>query len=185
MAKAHVLQACIIVLYMINNLVSKILNKLTTYKNHTLSLEIASKLVKVTSSINKASSDFGKLFQEIPSAVFYPCTIFDLAHLIKSSYTSSSPFKIDTRGHGHSIGGQEMAKDRVVVEITSLNSGIRVCWSEELGFYDDVCGKGDFVTCSKSMNSDLSYVVPGGLGQFGIITRARIVLRKAPKRLRP
>ncbi|GJX34502.1 cytokinin dehydrogenase 3-like protein [Tanacetum coccineum] len=244
MAEAHVLQACIIVLYMINNLVSKILTKLTPWKNQTLSLEISSKFVKDTSSINKASSDFGKLFQEIPFAVFYPCTISDLAHLIKSSYTSSSPFKIAARGRGHSVGGQAMAKDGVVVEMASLNSGIRVCWSEDLGFYGDVggeqlwidvlrttleyglapvswtdylylsvggtlsnggisgqsflhgpqisnvhemdiiTGKGDFVTCSKSMNPDLFYAVLGGLGQFGIITRARIVLQKAPKRVK-
>ncbi|GKD59540.1 cytokinin dehydrogenase 3-like protein [Tanacetum coccineum] len=34
------------------------------------------------------------------------------------------------------------------------------------------------------MNSDLFYAVLGGLGQFGIITRARIVLQKAPKRVK-
>ncbi|GJZ19166.1 cytokinin dehydrogenase 3-like protein [Tanacetum coccineum] len=212
-----------------------------SWKNQTLSLEIASKLVKDTSCINKASSDFDKLFQEIPSAVFYPCTISDLAHLIQSSYTSPSPFKITARGRGHSVGGQAMAKDGVVVEMASLNSGISVCWSDNLGFYGDVggeqlwidvlrttmecglapvswtdylylsvggtlsnggisgqsflhgpqisnvhemdviTGKGDFVTCSKSMNPDLFYAVLGGLGQFRIITRARIVLQKAPK----
>nr|GEZ38735.1 cytokinin dehydrogenase 3-like [Tanacetum cinerariifolium] len=70
--------------------------------------------------------------EEIPSAVFYPCTIFDLAHLIKSSYTSFSPFKIVARGRGHSIRGQAMAKDGVVVQMASLNSSIRVCWSEGL-----------------------------------------------------
>lgn len=48
-----------------------------------------------------------------------------------------------------------------------------------------VAGKGEFVTCSKSMNSDLFYAVLGGLGQFGIIIRARIVLQKAPNRVRP
>lgn len=35
------------------------------------------------------------------------------------------------------------------------------------------------------MNPELFYAVLGGLGQFGIITRARIVLDKAPKRVRP
>lgn len=47
-----------------------------------------------------------------------------------------------------------------------------------------VIGKGDLMTCSKSMNSELFYGVLGGLGQFGIITRARIVLQKAPTRVR-
>ena len=44
-------------------------------------------------------------------------------------------------------------------------------------------GKGEFITCSKHMNSELYYAVLGGLGQFGIITRARIVLDKAPTRV--
>ncbi|GAV60417.1 FAD_binding_4 domain-containing protein/Cytokin-bind domain-containing protein [Cephalotus follicularis] len=44
-----------------------------------------------------------------------------------------------------------------------------------------VTGKGEVVTCSEEHNSDLFYGVLGGLGQFGIITRARISLEQAPK----
>jgi cytokinin dehydrogenase len=44
-------------------------------------------------------------------------------------------------------------------------------------------GKGDLVTCSSKENSELYYAVLGGLGQFGIITRARIALEPAPKRV--
>ncbi|KAL0337282.1 UNVERIFIED_CONTAM: Cytokinin dehydrogenase 3 [Sesamum calycinum] len=47
---------------------------------------------------------------------------------------------------------------------------------------DVITGKGDFLTCSKDINSELFFAVLGGLGQFGIITRARIVLQKAPTR---
>ncbi|KAL0338947.1 UNVERIFIED_CONTAM: Cytokinin dehydrogenase 3 [Sesamum angustifolium] len=47
---------------------------------------------------------------------------------------------------------------------------------------DVITGKGDLVTCSRHMNSELFFAVLGGLGQFGIITRARIVLEKAPSR---
>lgn len=43
-----------------------------------------------------------------------------------------------------------------------------------------VTGKGDVIVCSDSVNSDLFFGVLGGLGQFGIITRARIVLHEAP-----
>ncbi|KAL3532628.1 hypothetical protein ACH5RR_006149 [Cinchona calisaya] len=49
---------------------------------------------------------------------------------------------------------------------------------------DVITGKGEFMTCSKHMNSELFYAVLGGLGQFGIITRARIVLDKAPTRIK-
>ncbi|XP_034920201.1 cytokinin dehydrogenase 1 [Populus alba] len=44
-----------------------------------------------------------------------------------------------------------------------------------------VTGKGEVVTCSENKNADLFYGVLGGLGQFGIITRARISLEPAPK----
>ncbi|KAF9664653.1 hypothetical protein SADUNF_Sadunf16G0040600 [Salix dunnii] len=44
-----------------------------------------------------------------------------------------------------------------------------------------VTGKGEVVTCSEKQNAELFYGVLGGLGQFGIITRARISLEPAPK----
>ncbi|KAH7557263.1 hypothetical protein JRO89_XS11G0091200 [Xanthoceras sorbifolium] len=44
-----------------------------------------------------------------------------------------------------------------------------------------VTGKGEVVTCSEKQNADLFNGVLGGLGQFGIITRARISLGAAPK----
>ncbi|GMJ09468.1 cytokinin oxidase/dehydrogenase 6, CYTOKININ OXIDASE 6 [Hibiscus trionum] len=44
-----------------------------------------------------------------------------------------------------------------------------------------VTGKGEVMRCSEKQNSDLFYSVLGGLGQFGIITRARILLEPAPK----
>jgi FAD/FMN-containing dehydrogenase len=50
-------------------------------------------------------------------------------------------------------------------------------------FYLKFTGKGDLVTCSTKKNSELFYSVLGGLGQFGIITRARIALGPAPKRV--
>lgn len=47
-----------------------------------------------------------------------------------------------------------------------------------------VTGTGDVVTCSPTENSNLFFAVLGGLGQFGIITKARIVLEQAPQRVR-
>ncbi|KAL6888907.1 hypothetical protein ACP4OV_009933 [Aristida adscensionis] len=49
---------------------------------------------------------------------------------------------------------------------------------------DVVTGTGEIVTCSRDKNSDLFFAVLGGLGQFGVITRARIRLEPAPKRVR-
>lgn len=43
-----------------------------------------------------------------------------------------------------------------------------------------VTGKGETFVCSENQNSELFFATLGGLGQFGIITRARIVLQKSP-----
>ncbi|CAL9113866.1 unnamed protein product [Musa acuminata var. zebrina] len=47
---------------------------------------------------------------------------------------------------------------------------------------DVVTGKGEQVTCSSTESSELFFAALGGLGQFGIITRARILLQDAPQR---
>ncbi|XP_078448487.1 cytokinin dehydrogenase 3-like [Wolffia australiana] len=47
-----------------------------------------------------------------------------------------------------------------------------------------VTGTGAHIVCSPSLNSELFYSVLGGLGQFGIITRASIILQEAPKKVR-
>ncbi|KAJ8748712.1 hypothetical protein K2173_011260 [Erythroxylum novogranatense] len=47
-----------------------------------------------------------------------------------------------------------------------------------------VTGKGEVLNCSEKQNSDLFYSVLGGLGQFGIITRARISLEAAPQKVK-
>ncbi|KAJ0969010.1 hypothetical protein J5N97_021887 [Dioscorea zingiberensis] len=49
---------------------------------------------------------------------------------------------------------------------------------------DVVTGKGELVTCSPTKNSELFNAVLGGLGQFGIITRARILLQDAPEKVK-
>ncbi|KAF8388742.1 hypothetical protein HHK36_025422 [Tetracentron sinense] len=43
-----------------------------------------------------------------------------------------------------------------------------------------VTAKGDTLVCSESQNSELFFGVLGGLGQFGIITRARVLVQTAP-----
>ena len=43
-----------------------------------------------------------------------------------------------------------------------------------------VTGNGEALVCSETENSELFFGALGGLGQFGIITRARVLLQKAP-----
>nr|WBO25535.1 cytokinin dehydrogenase 3-like protein [Phalaenopsis hybrid cultivar] len=47
-----------------------------------------------------------------------------------------------------------------------------------------VTGKGEIVTCSPTRSAELFYAVLGGLGQFGIITKARILLQDAPQHVK-
>ncbi|EPS70157.1 hypothetical protein M569_04602 [Genlisea aurea] len=47
-----------------------------------------------------------------------------------------------------------------------------------------VTGKGEVVICSGEKNADLFHGVLGGLGQFGVITRARISLEPAPQKVK-
>ncbi|XP_042035431.1 cytokinin dehydrogenase 7-like [Salvia splendens] len=47
-----------------------------------------------------------------------------------------------------------------------------------------VTGNGDVLVCSKKQNSELFFGALGGLGQFGIITRARVLLQPAPDMVR-
>lgn len=47
-----------------------------------------------------------------------------------------------------------------------------------------VTGNGDVVNCSQIQNSELFFSVLGGLGQFGVITRARILLQSSPDMVR-
>ncbi|XP_062098868.1 cytokinin dehydrogenase 5 [Humulus lupulus] len=63
----------------------------------------------------------------------------------------------------------------------TFNHGPQISNVHEL---DVVTGKGELMTCSEEKNSELFYAVLGGLGQFGIITRARIALEPAPQRVK-
>ena len=49
---------------------------------------------------------------------------------------------------------------------------------------DVVDGKGNLVTCSNKKNRDLFEAVLGGLGQYGIVTRAVLELERAPQMVR-
>ncbi|KAF6160748.1 hypothetical protein GIB67_035949 [Kingdonia uniflora] len=49
---------------------------------------------------------------------------------------------------------------------------------------DVVTGLGELLTCSPSQDSELFYGVLGGLGQFGIITSARIMLQQTPTKVK-
>ena len=67
------------------------------------------------------------------------------------------------------VGGQTFRYGPLASNVTSLNV---------------VTGKGELLVCSETENTELFFGALGGLGQFGIITRARIVLQQAPDMVR-
>ncbi|CAI9786658.1 unnamed protein product [Fraxinus pennsylvanica] len=211
------------------------------------SLTVRAKLRYDPEAIGLASTDYGHIVRDIPFAVLYPTSSDDITELIKFSNKCPLPFNVSARGYGHSVRGQDMSHNGIVVNMLSLNeqyknaTGIRVStaghyadvggeqlwidvlnatlqhglapvsWTDYLYLtvggtlsnagisgqtflhgpqisnvleMDVITGKGDFMTCSKDKNSELFFAVLGGLGQFGIINRARIVLAKAPKRVK-
>ncbi|TYH08407.1 hypothetical protein ES288_A07G012500v1 [Gossypium darwinii] len=104
---------------------------------------ITDKLSLDPSAIESASQDFGHIVKSIPKAVLQPSSIADIASLINFSYNSSIPFTIAAKGHGHSVRGQAMANDGVVVDMTSMKkhrNGTGI-WVSNDGVYADVGGE--------------------------------------------
>ncbi|KAK0572413.1 hypothetical protein LWI29_031252 [Acer saccharum] len=216
--------------------------------NITLPPNLQDKIHTDADAIKAASTDYGHIITQIPAAVLFPSSIEDLKTLIGFSFNSSVPYTVAAKGRAHSLNGEAMATNGVVVEMTSLSKNgskrIVIGGDKASGFYADVggeqmwidvlnatlqkgltpvswtdylyltvggtlsnagisgqthltgpqinnvyeldvvTGKGEFVTCSKQVNSELFYSVLGGLGQFGIITRARIVLEPAKTKVK-
>eukprot|EP00253_Pinus_taeda_P023396 PITA_23396 len=194
-------------------------------------------------SIEEASSDFGGIYHNKPAAVLTPSSAEDISKLMRIAATSPN-LTVAARGNGHSIGGQAMALNGIVVNMASLK-GISIVqenntdapyvdamsgelwvdvlrdtvgvglsprsWTDYLDLsigrtlsnagisgqtfrfgpqisnvlqLEIVTGKGEIITCSEEKQPDLYFGALGGLGQLGIITKARIILQRTPKRAR-
>ncbi|KAI4377014.1 hypothetical protein MLD38_014711 [Melastoma candidum] len=193
------------------------------------------------SSAAMAARDFGGMQSVSPLAVIRPMGVDDVARLVKAVLCSGD-LTVAARGNGHSINGQAMSDQGLVVDMRTAEADrfqilaegpngigyavvpggalwedvLRVCLS--YGYaprsYTDylsltvggtlsnagvsgqafrygpqtsnvtelevVTGNGDIVLCSERENSELFFAALGGLGQFGIITRAKIPLQPAP-----
>lgn len=111
--------------------------------------DIADKFRNDPETLKLASTDYGHIVHEIPATVFRPTSANDIATLVKFVYNNSLPIKIAARGHAHSVRGQAMSRNGVVINMTALNdpdhlrkagSRISVSRSPSLGFYADVGG---------------------------------------------
>lgn len=193
-----------------------------------------------------ASKDFGGMKSVKPLALIRPAAADDIARVVKAAARSPT-LTVAARGNGHSINGQAMADQGLVLDMRAMGeqqellqvlridgapyvdvSGgalwehvLNRCvsefglaprsWTDYLSLtvggtlsyagvsgqafrygpqtsnvteLEVVTGKGDTVLCSQTQNSELFFGVLGGLGQFGIITRARVALQQAPDMVR-
>jgi len=177
--------------------------------------------------------DFGGAVRRIPRAVTRARTAEDIARVV--AYANGRHVKVAMRGQGHSLSGQTLIDDGIVidssaldaVEYTSddtLDAEAGTLWGDvakvalargrlppvmpdammlsvggtlsvggigEASFrcgaqvdhvraLDVVTGAGQLVTCSASYEPELFHMTLAGLGQCGIIVRARLSLAAAP-----
>ncbi|KAL3023187.1 hypothetical protein AAZX31_04G054400 [Glycine max] len=190
-----------------------------------------------------AGKDFGGIKSVKPLALIRPSAAADVARVVKHAAASSS-LTVAARGNGHSINGQAMAEQGLVLDMRAIQDPFEILWIEGSPYVDVsggalwedvlkrcvsefglaprswtdylsltvggtlsyagvsgqtfrygpqtsnvtelevVTGKGDTLCCSQTENSELFFGALGGLGQFGIITRARVVLQEAPDMVR-
>ncbi|KAL3500853.1 hypothetical protein ACH5RR_039946 [Cinchona calisaya] len=195
-----------------------------------------------SSTVSVAGRDFGGMHFAKPLAVVKPAGAEDIAKVIKLASRSPN-LTVSARGNGHSINGQAMAHNGLIIDMKSIDNAVNVSYTTSGGYADVgggalwadvlkrcvslglaprswtdyldltvggtlsnagvsgqafrygpqsenvtelevVTGNGEIVTCSKYQNSQLFFSVLGGLGQFGIITRARVLLQPCPQMVR-
>ncbi|MED6172024.1 Cytokinin dehydrogenase, partial [Stylosanthes scabra] len=106
--------------------------------------EIAQRLLRDPLSISLASTDYGHIIHLNPTAILAPISVTDISTLIKFSNSLPIPFEIAARGQGHSVHGQSMTRDGVVVNMTALKAEKEVVIVSDggaLGPYADVGGQ--------------------------------------------
>ncbi|GLJ26903.1 hypothetical protein SUGI_0526400 [Cryptomeria japonica] len=191
-------------------------------------------------AITEASSDFGGVVKNKPAAVLSPASVKDISKMIKIANASPN-LTIAARGNGHSLSGQSLALNGIVLNMSSLR-GIKIVkkgggqsyadvkggelwvnvlraaqasglsprsWTDYIDLsvggtlsnagisgqtyrygpqvsnvlkLEVVTGNGSVTKCSPENQPDLFFGALGGLGQFGIITGAQIILQKTYER---
>ena len=124
--------------------------------------------------------------------------VIDMRHLSCIEQTAGGDLDVEAGARWRDIVNAVAARGQIPRVLTdylglsvggTLSAGGFGSTSHEYGAQADnvrqlevVTGRGDMLTCSAEMNSDLFDAVRGGVGQYGIITRARIALRLLPAR---
>jgi len=183
-------------------------------------------------SRSAVATDYGGAVRRMPRAMVRARTAEDIVRVV--AYASGRHIKVAMRGQGHSLSGQALIEDGIVINSSALNAvesrsddtldaEAGALWGDvakaalargrlppvmpdammlsvggtlsvggmgETGFrcgaqvdhvlaLDVVTGTGQLVTCSASHEAELFHMTLGGLGQCGIIVRARLGLAPA------
>ncbi|GFQ07038.1 cytokinin dehydrogenase 5 [Phtheirospermum japonicum] len=112
---------------------------LTLDSTELLHLEVEGRLSLEPANVGSASRDFGGMQSVEPLAVLHPASAGDVAQLVKSVYESAYGFGVSARRHGHSINGQAMTKNGLVIQMTSSGKPTPP-WVSEKFMYVDVWG---------------------------------------------
>jgi cytokinin dehydrogenase len=189
-------------------------------------------LITDAAGVAEYSEDFGKLVQKTPRAVLLPASVDDVVKAVK--FCRKYGISIVGRGEGHSSGGQSLAENGLVIDMSVMNQIVSISatsatveagvtlkeilaasiplgarppvvtgyvgltvggvlsmggvgpQSYRFGAIVDnvielevVTGTGDLKKCSLTKNPLLFQAVVGGVGQFGIIVRAKIKMMSA------
>ena len=183
-------------------------------------------------SRSAVATDYGGVVRRMPRAMVRARTAEDVVRVV--AYANGRHIKVAMRGQGHSLSGQALIEDGIVINSSALNAvestsddtldaEAGALWDDvakaalargrlppvmpdammlsvggtlsvggmgETGFrcgaqvdhvlaLDVVTGTGQLVTCSASHETELFHMTLGGLGQCGIIVRARLGLAPA------
>jgi cytokinin dehydrogenase len=181
---------------------------------------------------NAVASDYGHAVNRVPRAVVRPRTVQDIVRVV--AYANQNGIKLAVRGQAHSLSGQTLVDDGIVIDASSLrgveykadnafDAQAGALWGDvakvalekghlplvmpdalmlsvggtlsvggigETSFrfgaqvdhvleLDVVTGNGDLITYSASSEPELFAMVLAGLGQCGIIVRARLGISQA------
>ncbi|MGZ3290919.1 MAG: FAD-binding protein, partial [Xanthobacteraceae bacterium] len=183
-------------------------------------------------SRSAVATDYGGVVRRMPRAMVRARTAEDIVRVV--AYANGRHIKVAMRGQGHSLSGQALIEDGIVINSSALNAvestsddtldaEAGALWGDvakaalargrlppvipdammlsvggtlsvggmgETGFrcgaqvdhvlaLDVVTGTGQLATCSASHEAELFHMTLGGLGQCGIIVRARLGLAPA------
>ncbi|KAK1372619.1 Cytokin-bind domain-containing protein [Heracleum sosnowskyi] len=140
-----------------------------------------------------AATDFGGMQNYKPLAFIHPASADGVSKIIKYAGESST-LTVAARGNGHSINGQAMSKNGLVVNMRTITKicVIRLNYRGGAVYVADVGGGAlweevlkrcvmEYGLAPRSWTDYLGLTVGG---QFGVITRARVLLQSAPEMVR-